>query len=357
MEYIILGNQQEFNNIKVGEQILCNTEDVGHEFVVYVKWDKTSESYEYDKANIIGIGVNDYVSEKVMPSISDCYKSKLGGGSVPLNEKDCLACPRVPIDEDTDHTFIGCTVVCQEGYKPTGANNTIASLSLAFTEVKITCGGGGITPTGEIIIDTNGTYDVTNYASASINVPTPSFTKWGFPYYADRTTWKSSDFGITQYHAGNSQSPLYGVPLTKIEITNDIEMIDTYSLAKTNATEILIDCAWSKTTNPPNYLFANSTALNKITFSDKWTRMRQYWYNGCANLTEVHIYGYITDGLWLANQASTTCDFYLYDTSGVIALNDTPRTGHVFHVPATLYSDYCAATRWSTITGQIIGDL
>lgn len=55
-------------------------------------------------------------------------------------------------------------------YKPREMADAISSIS----------GGGGITPTGTINITTNGTHDVTNYASASVAVPqgtTPTGTK------------------------------------------------------------------------------------------------------------------------------------------------------------------------------------
>ena len=181
--------------IKPGEQILTDTGTLSPEYIAYLKWDKTDTNYDYDKANVVGVGINAYIAEEVGATVTSCRKINLGGGSVPL-ESGAMGLMRFPVDENTDLTCVGCTVICQEDYKPTGTNGEISSLKLVLISADIarennsgnnsesgsssesdepsqgeTDVTNGIIPIGGLDIDENGVYSVSEYAYVVVNTP------------------------------------------------------------------------------------------------------------------------------------------------------------------------------------------
>lgn len=55
----------------------------------------------------------------------------------------------------------------EETYPP----NYNFSMESTWTETEYSEGGGGVTPTGSLTVDENGTYDVTEYATVEVELP------------------------------------------------------------------------------------------------------------------------------------------------------------------------------------------
>lgn len=151
----------------------------------------------------------------------------------------------------------------------TGLTNLYYPSQMASAIMTIS-GSGGITPTGTISITTNGTYNVTQYASASVEVPTGSTisnqNKSVTPTKAQQQITYDNGYtglGIVTVNAIPSN---YIIPTGNKEITENGTDIDVAEFAT-----VSVDVSTGSTINNQNKTVSPSTSQQTVTYDSGYT--------------------------------------------------------------------------------------
>lgn len=212
---------------------------------------------------------------------------------------------------------------------------------------------GGITPTGTLQIAENGTYDVTEYASAVVNVESSGgsdtsaedalITRSATAYTNARVT----SVGNCAFYSNTTITSVSFPNATTIgdEAFRSCTKLATlnFPTAKTigqhafRGNSTMTEAVFPAVTSLGGYAFRENKALAKVDFGQRPT-IPTYTFYGCTALTTL-----ILRGTSMASLSSTNAF-----TNSAIAAG----TGHIY-VPSALVDAYKAATNWSTLAGQI----
>lgn len=177
------------------------------------------------------------------------------------------------------------TTVSYKGSTIATAENQTKTLETAgtwleddITIVDVTSGGGGITPTGTINITTNGTHDVTNYASASVAVPTGT------------TPTGTKQISITQNGTTTEDVTNYANAEITVNVSGGTSGWDADDIASRASIDGSVVCSTATKLMPWCFAYSRITSFS----SDTVTNMENTDSNGrqffnCTSLTSVSI--------------------------------------------------------------------
>lgn len=173
----------------------------------------------------------------------------------------------------------------------TGTNYMFDAESGNWTEVDL--GGGGVTPTGEIEIVQNGTYDVSNYAEAVVDVPASGLDS-DYKKVVERST--EANLSVT-LPSGLKRIGTYAfysfTSMKNVEIPNTVTEIADYAFNS---------CSKLAITKLPTDLeiigyasFSNCDALSITELPDGLKTIGTLAFSNCSNITITSIPSGVTD--------------------------------------------------------------
>lgn len=300
-----------------------------------------------DKLNAIGdairvkTGKTNKLTLDEMPN--EIASIETGGGTTPAN----------PIIEALSVTENGTYTAPNgvDGYSPVTVNVPVPN--------------GYIKPSGTLNIVKNGTYDVTEKASAVVSIPEKEIT------LQDKTIEANGTYSADEGYDGFGQVIVNvsgGTNTESVEVAsfldNTMTVLDN-SLVTTLRTRVCQAATKLITVNLPNvtslgaYAFYQCSNLKTVTLPKLTTISTQTWYM-CQKLEHADC-GQLGNISAQTFASSTTLKaLILRKTSGICTLSNAngvsgsgigKGTGYVY-VPASLIDTYKAATNWSTFANQ-----
>lgn len=238
-----------------------------------------------------------------------------------------------------------------------------ASSGHAYSPVTVSVPQSGITPTGTKDISANGVYDVTDFASASVSVPTGVFPS-GTSSITSNGIYDITNFASVDVNVSGGGG-----------FTADDIAMKTASGAMSGSATSLFACAFSgyngitaanfpnaigvgfncffycinlEEINMPNVATISNSAFQycsklKSAYFENLTSIGSYVFYSCVNLESVYLLASSVLPLGFSNTFSYT---------PIAKSSYLGRFGSIY-VPASLVSDYKAASTWSYFADRI----
>lgn len=193
--------------------------------------------------------------------------------------------------------------------------------------------GGGITPSGIIAINENGDHDVTQYASAAVNVPVGVFPE------GDLNIVENGSYDVTQYANVNVEVSTGGSGGGGAEGGTDQLM----AVIEGNITELN-----SNATTIRDYAFYGCSRFTSVDLPMATSIGSNAFYS-CYSLTAVILRSETLCSI-LNTNAFTNCYHFLGTVNNTYNPNGL-KDGYIY-VPAALIDSYKVATNWSNFSTQ-----